>query len=49
MPEDYLEELLQDEETRAKIYYAFNIGLILVNVLIVLGAIFFVLRVLGVV
>lgn len=44
---DYLKEILKDQDKRVKIYFAINIGIILTNLLIVIGAITFILIVIG--
>lgn len=44
---DYLKEILKDQDKMVKICLAFNIAIILTNLLIVVGAITFILIVIG--
>jgi hypothetical protein len=46
---DPLREWMEKPENRTKIYYAFNIGIIITNLLIALGAIIFVLKILQII
>lgn len=44
---DVIEEWMNDPDNRAKVFLTFNIGIILTNFLITLGAMIFVLKILG--
>jgi hypothetical protein len=44
---DVIKEWVLDPDNRTKVYLAFNIGLILTNFLIAVGALIFVLKILG--
>ncbi len=43
---DIITEWMMDPDNRTKVYFAFNIGLILVNILISVGALILVLKIL---
>jgi hypothetical protein len=44
---DVIKEWMLDPDNRTKVYLAFNVGLILTNILIAVGALILVLRVIG--
>jgi hypothetical protein len=46
---DYIKEILEKPENRVKVYLAFNIALIVANLLVAIGAIIFVLLVLKII
>jgi|GEM_PF-2607717 len=45
--DDVVKEWMHDPDNQTKVFFAFNIGLILTNILIAVGAMVFVLRILG--
>ncbi len=47
MLDNYLEEILKDPEKRVKLYIAFNIGVFLVNIAIIVGLVFLFIRLFG--
>jgi hypothetical protein len=44
---DIIKEWMLDPDNRTKVFLAFNVGLILTNLLIAVGALVFVLKILG--